>query len=50
MRISKGEQTTTFQEDALAKAVVVLISSIYCVDPTALLNAKDVEMLILGPL
>jgi hypothetical protein len=45
-----GDFTTTFQEDALAKAVVVLLSGIHYVDPTALLNAKDAEMLILGPL
>ena len=50
MRISEGEQTTTLQEDALAKAVVVLLSSTHYVDPTVLLNAKDAEMPILGPL
>ena len=50
MRISEGEQTTTLQEDALAKAVVVLLSSTHYVDPTVLLNAKDAVMPILGPL
>jgi len=50
VRISKGEQTTTLQEDALAKAVVVLLSSAHYVDPTVLLNAKVAEMPILGPL
>ena len=50
MRISEGEQTTTLQEDALAKAVVVLLSSAHYVDPTVLLNAKDAVMPILGPL
>jgi hypothetical protein len=48
MRISKDGQTTTLHEDALAKAVVVLLSSTYYVDPTVLLNAKDAEMPILG--
>ena len=38
MRISKGEQTTTLQEDALAKAVVVLLSSTHYVDPTVFSN------------
>jgi|GEM_PF-4709090 len=50
MRISKGEQTTALQEDALAKATVVLLSSTHYVNPTVLLNAKDAEKPIWGSL
>ena len=50
MRISKGDQTTTLQKDARAKAVFVLLSSTHYVDPTVFLNAKDAVMPILGPL
>ena len=50
IRVSRDKQTTALQEDALAKAVVVLLSSTHYVDPTVLLNAKDAVMPILGPL